>query len=284
MYCVHLIFSTWGLHILSREQYSGLDIERSVMERSSKQKFQVTLGPFQLLLVLALIAGSYYMGNLQAKVAYLQNGGSAGTVVPSQAGTGQPAVPQAPLTADNVPHPTKDDWVFGDRNAQIALIEYSDLECPFCKQFHPTAQQIVEQYDGKVMWVFRHYPLSFHANAQKEAEAAQCAGKLGGNDSFWKYIDTIYERTTATGTGFALDKLVPLAKEIGLNESKFQDCLDSGEMAAGIKDEMDKGTQAGVTGTPGNILLNIKTGETELIPGAVPLEQLKPTIDKWLAS
>ena len=74
---------------------------------------------------------------------------------------------------------TKEDWVFGNRNAEIALIEYSDLECPFCKKFHPTAQQVVDEYKGKVMWVFRHYPLSFHANAQKEAEASECAAELG---------------------------------------------------------------------------------------------------------
>ena len=132
------------------------------------------------------------------------------------------------------------------------------------------------------MWVFRHYPLAFHANAQKEAEAAECAGSLGGNDAFWKYVDTIFERTTATGTGFALDKLAPLAKEIGLNEASFTECLDSGKFTQKIEDQMSGGTAVGVTGTPGNILLNTKTGKTRLIPGAYPLEQMKTEIDALL--
>jgi len=250
------------------------------MERKNKAPFEVVMGPIQLLMVVGLIIGAFYIGTLKTKVDLLQNG-TGGT---QGVGANAPVAgaPAAPLTADNVPKPSEDDWVRGDRNAEIALIEYSDLECPFCKQFHPTAQQAVEEYDGKVMWVFRHYPLSFHANAQKEAEAAECAGKLGGNDAFWEYIDAIYERTTATGTGFALEDLAPLAGEQGLSESALQTCLDSGEMAAKVKEQMDGGTAAGVTGTPGNILLNVKTGKTVLIPGALPFDQIKTNIDSLL--
>lgn len=248
------------------------------MERSNKSSFSVTMGPVQLVVVGLLIVGAYFLGNLKAKVDYLQNG--------SAPSAGQPTAqaPQAapPQTADNVPKVSKDDWVKGDRNAPVALIEYSDHECPFCKQFHPTAQKIVDEYKGKVQWVYRHYPLSFHVNAQKEAEASECAGEQGGNDAFWKFSDSIYDRTTSNGTGFALDALVPLAKEIGLNEATFKACLDSGKMTKKVQDQMDGGTKAGVSGTPGNIVMNIKTGETRLIPGAVPFEQVKPIIDEML--
>ena len=144
-------------------------------------------------------------------------------------------------------------------------------------------QKVMTDYGDKVKWVYRHYPLSFHANAQKEAEAVECAGKLGGNDAFWKYTDAIFERTTSNGTGFALDKLVPLAKELGLNESSFQQCLDSGEMAQKVKDQMAKGSEEGVTGTPGTIIIDAK-GNTQLVPGALPFEQVKLMIDKALKS
>ncbi len=240
-------------------------------------KHQQTGGIVQATVIILLVVCSFLLGSLWTKVQILERGG-----------IGQPSTPAAPAAqppaqeAKDVPKVTKDDHVRGDRNSRIALIEYSDIECPFCKRFHPTAQQVIDTYKGKVMWVYRHYPLAFHANAQKEAEATECANELGGNDAFWKYLDTVYERTTSNGTGFALDKLVPLAVELGINEVKFKECLNSGKYADHVKEDMDGGSKAGVTGTPGNILLDTKTGKTRLIPGAVPFETVKAAIDEIL--
>ncbi|MFA4936948.1 MAG: thioredoxin domain-containing protein [Patescibacteria group bacterium] len=108
------------------------------------------------------------------------------------------------------------DYILGDSNAQVTVVEYSDLECPYCKRFHPTRQQIMAEFPGQVRWVFRHFPLNFHANAQKEAEAAECAGKLGGAEKYWQFVDKIFERTTSNGTGFALTDLPKLAEELGI--------------------------------------------------------------------
>jgi protein-disulfide isomerase len=175
------------------------------------------------------------------------------------------------------------DHIYGSPDAKVSLIEYSDFECPFCKSFHPTAKRVVEAYGGKVNWVYRHYPLAFHnPGAQKQAEASECANELGGNKAFWKYADLIYERTKSNGRGFPLDKLAPLAKEIGLDESKFQTCLDSGKYTARVKEDFIEGSQIGINGTPGNILLNNETGTAELRPGAIPLAMLKAEIDKLL--
>jgi len=172
------------------------------------------------------------------------------------------------------------DHIFGNKDADISLIEYSDFECPFCKTFHPIAKQIIDNYGGKVNWVYRHYPLGFHQNARKEAEASECANELGGNDKFWEYTNKIYERTTSNGTGFALDQLVPLAKELGLNEEKFKACLDSGKYADHIQQDMSEGSAAGVSGTPGNIVINNKTGKAVLKSGALPFETFKAIIDQ----
>lgn len=194
--------------------------------------------------------------------------------VPSQ---NPPAEQAGPVKAVD---PNK-DHIRGDKNAKVFLIEYSDFECPFCQRHNPTLQKLVEAYKGKVAWVYRHYPLDFHANAQKEAEASECAAELGGNDAFWKYADKINERTTANGTGFALDKLVPLAKELGLNEAKFKDCLDSGKMAAKVAQDIQEGSTAGVSGTPANIIWT-KDGKSQFVSGAVPLDALKKIIDPLL--
>lgn len=243
-------------------------------------------GVIQAVVVVLLVVCSFLLGSLWTKVQILERGGLIAAPIPSVAN--QPAAAAAPIVpppvqeAKDVPKITKDDHVRGDRNARIALIEYSDLECPYCKSVHPTITQVLDAYKSQVIWVYRHYPLSFHANAQKEAEASECASELGGSDAFWKFIDTIYERTTSNGTGFALEKLVPLAVEIGLNEEKFKSCLDSGKYAAHVKDDMDGGSKSGVTGTPGNILLNIKTGKSNLISGAVPFETMKAAIDEML--
>lgn len=174
-----------------------------------------------------------------------------------------------------------EDHVRGNKDASVTVVEYSDLECPFCQRFHPTVQQVMDSFDGKVNWVYRHFPLGFHANAHKEAEASECAAELGGNEAFWKYIDAIFERTTTNGTGFALDKLAPLAKELGMDEKKFQECLDSGKYVKKVDQNFADGQAAGVEGTPGGFIVS-KDGRSMPIRGAVPFEQLKADIEKLL--
>lgn len=88
-----------------------------------------------------------------------------------------------------VPAVTAEDHVFGDiTKAKVYIIEYSDLQCPFCKQFNPGVQKLVTDYQGQVAWIYRHFPLeSIHDNARPLAEASECVAKIGGNDAFWKF-------------------------------------------------------------------------------------------------
>lgn len=175
------------------------------------------------------------------------------------------------------------DHIYGNPNAKISLIEYSDFECPFCKRFHLTAKQLVDVSGGKVNWVYRHFPLAFHnPGAQKQAEASECANALGGNKAFWKYADAIYERTKSNGDGFPLNNLVPLAKEIGLDERIFQTCLESEKYMPRVKEDLIEGAQIGINGTPGNILLNNETGAVKLKMGTVPLATLQAGVEQLL--
>lgn len=170
------------------------------------------------------------------------------------------------------------DHVRGPANAPVTLIEYSDYECPFCKKFHETMKQVMDEYPGKIKWVYRHFPLSFHANAQKESEAAECAYELGGHEKFWQFTDELYKRTVSNGIGFALSDLPKLAGELGLSKTEFSKCLDSGKYADYVKTALNEGGAAGVKGTPGTILIDAK-GNKELIKGAYPIELMKQIID-----
>lgn len=173
------------------------------------------------------------------------------------------------------------DHVRGVVGAKITLIEYSDYECPFCKQFHSVMKQVLSEYEGKVKWVYRHWPLSFHANSQKEAEAAECVYELGGHDKFWQFTDKVYERTTSNGTGFALADLPKLAVELGLNKAKFESCLNSGKYKSLVDEQAADAQAAGISGTPGVIVAGGKEGN-QLVKGALPIDLMKQVIDKAL--
>lgn len=204
--------------------------------------------------------------------------GRGNNVAATQPTTQQPATNQ-PTAPAKVSITVRDgEYVRGDMNAPVTVVEYSDLECPFCKRFHPSMLQLMKEYAGKVRWVYRHFPLSFHQNAQKEAEASECVGKLGGNDKFWKFVDAIYDRTTSNGTGFALDKLAPLAREVGVSSTQFTSCLNSGQFTAKVQADEQEGTNFGVQGTPTTFVNGVP------VEGAVPYEQLKAVVDQALKS
>ncbi len=237
-------------------------------------------------LVVVLIVASFVMGSLWTKVQYLEKNGSSRTgtaqvapqaALPNQLGPQQ--VAQAP--SGKIKEITDKDHIRGNKNAKITLVEYSDYECPFCKSFHPTMQSLMKTYGDKIRWVYRDFPLSFHQNAEKEAEASECIAEIGGDDAFWKYTDAIFERTTSNGTGFALDKLGPLAAELGVNQTAFQQCLDSGKYAQHVKDQIADGTTGGVSGTPSTFVIDAK-GETKLVVGAQPIDAFKTVIDQAL--
>lgn len=239
-------------------------------------------------LVVLLIASAFLVGSLWTKVQYLEKGGSA-----KVAGTGtdtpnNPTQPTDPFTAVaakdlNIPDVTDKDHIKGDKNAKLVWIEYSDLECPFCKKIHPDLAKMLDEYKGKVKWVYRHFPLDqLHSKADKEAEAAECAGELGRNDAFWKMVDKIFE-VTPSNNGLTLDDLPKLASQIGLNQGKFKSCLDSGKYTQRVEEDYQGGVKAGVTGTPGSFLLDGK-GNAYVIPGAVAYTSIKQVIDKALAN
>ncbi len=230
-----------------------------------------------------LVVAAFVIGMLFTEVRYLKKG------VPSGASNVANTLPTdtAPLGGDTVnidslPPFDDTDHVRGDANAKITLIEYSDYECPFCKNFHDTMVQVLEEYDGQVNWVFRHYPLSFHPYAEPLAQASECVNKLGGNDAFWAFTDAFFARTEGTENGLTQEEIAAFAAEAtGVNASEIESCLASDEFAQNIADEMAGGAAAGVSGTPGTILIT-EDGRSELISGALPFAQVQQIIEKYL--
>jgi len=235
------------------------------------------------ILIGILIIASFLLGSLWTKVQYLEKNGSStkvtGQTAPQTAAPLQQPAALAP--SGKIKEITDKDHIRGNKNAKLSLVEYSDLECPFCKRFHPTMQDLMKTYGDKIRWVYRHFPLSFHANAQKEAEATECVAELGGNYVFWNYVDKMFEKTTSNGTGFALDQLGPLAAEVGVNQSAFQSCLDSDKYAKLVKEQIADGTTGGVSGTPSTFLIDAN-GKSQIIVGAQPIDAFKTEIDKLL--
>lgn len=169
------------------------------------------------------------------------------------------------------------DHIRGSVDAKVTLIEYSDYECPFCQQFHPTVQRLLTEYNGQVRWVFRHFPLPSHRTAAVKAQAAECVAEQGGNEAFWQFTDILFTR----GPSVSADALSSIVSDIGLNEVDFNNCVSENRYASYVTAQAQSGTDLGITGTPGSLLVGAN-GQVQLIPGAVPYEQLKAQVDALL--
>ena len=182
---------------------------------------------------------------------------------------------------------TQDDHILGSLDAPIKLIEYSDLECPFCQTFHLTlsSDEIKSEYidTGKVAWVFRNFPLSqIHSKAPREAEAAECVAEIGGNEAFWSFIDIIFKESPLNN-GLDLRKLPEFASRVGVDENSFDECLESGRHKDRISQDIREARSAGATGTPFSIIM--KDGEIlGTLPGTADASQLKDMFDQILGN
>ena len=180
------------------------------------------------------------------------------------------------------------DHIRGNPKAQVRIVEYSDFECPFCKTFHPTIKRVMDEYgkDGKVAWVYRHFPLdALHSKARKEAQASECASEIGENDAFWAYTDRLFE-IAPSNDRLDLTLLPKVAEDIGINRARFEDCLKGdargGKFADHIEADVQNAIAAGGTGTPYTVVI-AANGKTFPINGAMPYRAVKEIINVALA-
>lgn len=225
------------------------------------QKYSI---PAAIVLAGALVAGAVVITRAPAARLAAQPGSDTGTA-------GSSKVSYRPIDAAR-------DHVRGSADARVTLLEYSDLECPFCKTFHPTLKQAIQEYDGKVRWVYRHFPLdALHPKARKEAEASECANDQG---KFWEYIDRLYE-VTPSNNGLDAAKLPEIARDVGLNVPAFETCLQSGKHAQRVAEDLADAEKAGGEGTPYTVIIG-PNDVTIPFSGAQPYESLKPVLDELL--
>jgi len=222
---------------------------------------------------LAIVAA----GLLIAGAIFLSKGGDA---LPQSAREGK----NAPVL-DNAQKQTaglairavaEDDHIRGNPNADIVIVEYSDTECPFCQRFHPTMQQVIDEYgkSGKVAWVYRHFPIiSLHPKAPKEAEATECAAELGGNSGFWEYLDELF-RVTPANNGLEPAELPRIAERVGLDRAAFETCLASGKYAERVERDYQGAVASGGNGTPYNVFLLARAANTTTVQTLLALYEL----------
>jgi protein-disulfide isomerase len=178
---------------------------------------------------------------------------------------------------------TEADHIRGNINAPIKIVEFSDIECPFCKRFHETMKQISNEYGDQVAWVYRHSPLvQLHPKAFNQANATECVAELGGEEKFWQYLDLLYERTPSSNK-FDLKNLVVYAEEIGINKDEFNACQDSLRYKDKINAQVQEMFDAGGQGTPHSVIIG-KDGKYTPILGAQPYAIIKQTIDELLSN
>lgn len=213
-------------------------------------------GLFQYVLVLALIGAAFWTGTLYQQVKMLRSGTTANAnaqVAGTQTDTGDPQV-QKQVVLEG------DDWkqlldkpaaTMGKKSAKVVMVEFTDYQCPFCEQaFQQTFPQIKKDYvdSGKVFYVLRDMPLSFHPNAKPGALAARCAGE---QNKYVEMHDTLFGKQSEwVNETDVKDKFVGYAKDLGLNVGKFTSCYTDKKYEKDVDADIALAGKVGVTGTP----------------------------------
>jgi len=174
------------------------------------------------------------------------------------------------------------EWAYvqWNKDAKVTVIEFSDVQCPFCQRHtnNGTLDQVVEKYWDDVNVMFAHFPLGFHENAQKAWEAIECAGKVWGEEWFFAMKKAYFAKWWDSNMDLARES----AEEAWLDADAVMDCVEWGEFAQKVKDQMAFGQGLWVTGTPWNIVINNETLETTKVSWAVPATAFDASISSYL--
>lgn len=198
---------------------------------------------------------------------------------PTVAGNGNQELSVRPVS--------EDDHIMGNPDADIIIVEYSDYECPYCSQFHPTMEQVMEEYgnEGKVAWVYRHFPIDqIHPDARAASEASECVYDQLGNDGFWAFSKALF---SDQANNLAPEKMKEIATGLGVDEAQYQNCVDTNQFAEKVEADYQDGlliAQADPQfGTPYSLIIT-KDGIQAPIRGAQSFSVIKQALDAILES
>jgi len=222
--------------------------------------------PASIIIGFAMIAGALYFTR------------QAPTALPV-AGNNAAEAPLAGGPTGDIRPVDENDHILGNPNAPIVIVEYSDYDCPFCKNYHETMNRIMTDYGagGKVAWVYRHFPIEqLHPNAPVIALASECVADLGGNEAFWTFSDLVFgEREINAQTN--MTELTGYATQAGVNGTEFDTCVSEGRFIDRVNEDFADAANAGAQGTPHSLVL--VGGQQGVINGAQPYEAVKQIID-----
>lgn len=225
--------------------------------------------PISIIIAGAIIAGAVF---------YTKNENKE-----SNAGNADKIPPQKQEIVEGPREITGEDHVLGNPDAPLTFIIYTDFECPFCKKFHETIKQLVDEYgkQGKVRIVFRHFPIDqLHKKSRTEAEASECAASLGGNEIFWQYADRLFEITPGND-GLDMTELPKIAEYVGVDKDKFTECLENKKFSDKVQAYYEDAIASGAQGTPFFVIINQK-GEKFPVSGYIPYNELKLGVEQLL--
>jgi protein-disulfide isomerase len=233
--------------------------------------------PISIVIAGLLVAGAVYFSNKTPT-------DTQGTT--PTANNAKPGNPNDPVAINAKLAPVTDkDHIMGSADAKLVIVEYSDFQCPYCQKFQTTMEQVMEEYgkDGQVAWVYRHYPLDFHADAMPAAVASECVARIGGSTSFWAYSKTLFEDQS----DLSAENLRANAIGAGVDGQAYDECLASGygeaEVEADMKDAAVVAQSApGGFGTPYSVVV-AKDGTQFVIEGAQPYFRVKQILDTLLS-
>lgn len=208
---------------------------------------------------------------------FFTSGGSGSTKITAQdIATTTPTMTGVPRQVDG------SDYIKGNPNAPILIVEYSDYDCPYCKQYHTTLKQIMDEYaiNGRVAWVYRQFPIGqLHPNSPKISEAALCVGSLGGSDAFWTFSDLVFEEREIDEPTNTV-KLPDYAVTAGVDKGAFEACVSSGKMEEPVRKSVEDAFNIGARGTPYTVIM--VGSEQAVINGAQSYETVKSILDNLI--
>ena len=222
-----------------------------------------------IIVFILLIVFGGYLYTISKQVTELTGGEGNKVIVDNNVPSDNTPAVQKPIIVDNMKI-NDADHVIGKEGSDVEVILFTDIECPFCSSFHSTFHQAIDEYEGRVAFTIRHFPLErIHPNAKLAANAAECAAY---QDNFLEYMDIAMKNKN----DLSVEALKKYALDLGLDSSKFDGCLDNTEKSAKVQNDINSGLSAGVNGVPATFV------NGELISGALPYAQLKALIEKYL--